>query len=158
MTTLRFDDFIRVRVADLSSGWLDPRVPKDGTIDEDTQTIRDSHGRPVMSSDGEPAVAVAWAYFTPAAPELLTPHSLLMGALERTSTLRTAFDALDKCQQDKLTENDFGAALEILGRGLSADELHAIFVEVDKDGSGTIDFTEVLPRSQTGDLADTPHL
>ena len=51
---------------------------------------------------------------------------------------------LDTDGSGELNEKELAAGMEVLGLNFSEDELHDIFMEMDADGSGSVDFEELL--------------
>ncbi|XP_062396600.1 troponin C, skeletal muscle [Sardina pilchardus] len=63
---------------------------------------------------------------------------------EMTAEFKAAFDLFDTDGGGDISTKELGQVMRMLGQNPTREELDAIIIEVDEDGSGTIDFEEFL--------------
>ena len=63
---------------------------------------------------------------------------------EETATLRAAFDTFDKDGNGTINAYELGALMRSVGVALTKAELHEIFMTIDVNSNGSIDFSEYL--------------
>lgn len=63
---------------------------------------------------------------------------------EQIAEFKEAFQIFDKDGDGSITTKELGTVMRSLGQNPSEEELTSMIEEVDKDGSGTIDFKEFI--------------
>ncbi|KAI8995141.1 hypothetical protein BC832DRAFT_568979 [Gaertneriomyces semiglobifer] len=62
----------------------------------------------------------------------------------QVAEIQEAFDLFDTDHSGEITHREFRVAMKALGFGASDEDIKRMLVEMDRDGSGTIDFQEFL--------------
>jgi calmodulin len=79
-------------------------------------------------------------------------------SFEKLMEYRTAFESFKKSQDGQIMTKDLGTILRNLGQNPNEKQLKEMILEVDADGSGTIDFGEfiglIIRKMKDSDLDD----